>query len=135
MSAASEQPHADLLIGEASVRLLGTAHVSRVSAAAVGEEIAGGDYDTIAIELCENRYRGLVDPDALGRMNLFEVIRAGKAPMVTAMLAMGAFQQRIAEQFGIEPGAEMRAAIEGARKRVREMTGAHGVMDGDRPLV
>ena len=36
--------------------------------------------------------------------------------MVTAMLAMGAFQQRIAEQFGIEPGAEMRAAIEGAKE-------------------
>ena len=31
--------------------------------------------------------------------------------MVMASLALGSFQQRIAEQFGIEPGAEMRAAI------------------------
>lgn len=111
------QPHTDLDLGATRVRLLGTAHVSRASATAVHDEIAHGDYDVVAIELCANRHHGMVDPDALGRMNLFEVIRAGKAPMVTAMLAMGAFQQRIAEQFGIEPGAEMRAAIDGAKAR------------------
>jgi pheromone shutdown-related protein TraB len=118
---ASNQPHVDLAVGASTLRLLGTAHVSRASAAAVRAEIASGDYDAVAIELCGNRYRGMVDPDALGRMDLFEVIRGGKAPMVTAMLAMGAFQQRIAEQFGIEPGAEMRAAIEGARERDLEL--------------
>jgi pheromone shutdown-related protein TraB len=117
MTETRAQPHVDLLLGPTRVRLLGTAHVSRASAAAVRDEIATGDYDVVAIELCANRHRGMIDPDALGRMNLFEVIRAGKAPMVTAMLAMGAFQQRIAEQFGIEPGAEMRAAIDGAGAR------------------
>lgn len=117
MSELREQPHVDLSIGTSTFRLLGTAHVSRASAQAVAAEVAEGDYDVIAIELCANRHRGMVDPDALGRMNLFEVIRAGKAPMITAMLAMGAFQQRIAEQFGIEPGAEMRAAIDGAAAR------------------
>lgn len=117
MSELREQPQVDLSIGTSTFRLLGTAHVSRASAQAVAAEIAQGDYDVIAIELCANRHRGMVDPDALGRMDLFEVIRAGKAPMITAMLAMGAFQQRIAEQFGIEPGAEMRAAIDGAAAR------------------
>ncbi len=115
MSTIAEQPHVDLTLGTTQIRLLGTAHVSRASAEAVREEIESARYDAIAIELCDNRHRGMVDPDALGRMDLFEVIRGGKAPMVTAMLAMGAFQQRIAEQFGIEPGAEMRAAIDGAQ--------------------
>ena len=50
-------------------------------------------------------------------MDLFEVIKSGRAPMVTAMLAMSAFQQRIAAQFGIEPGAEMHAAIRESRER------------------
>ncbi|MCB1749664.1 MAG: TraB/GumN family protein [Gammaproteobacteria bacterium] len=121
MSETSNQPHVDLTVAGSAVRLLGTAHVSRASATAVHEEIASGAYDAVAIELCGNRYRGMVDPDALGRMDLFEVIRGGKAPMVTAMLAMGAFQQRIAEQFGIEPGAEMRAAIDGARSHDLEL--------------
>ncbi len=109
------EPHVDIVLGGTTVRLLGTAHVSRASAEAVAREIDSGDYDEIAIELCVNRHRGIVDPDTLERMDLFEVIRSGKVPMITAMLAMAAFQQRIAEQFGIEPGAEMRAAIEGAR--------------------
>ena len=109
------QPHIDISIGATTVRLLGTAHVSRVSAEAVTREIDSGQYDQVAIELCVNRHRGMVDPDSLERMDLFEVIRSGKVPMITAMLAMAAFQQRIAEQFGIEPGAEMRAAIEGAQ--------------------
>lgn len=121
MNDIENQPHVDLSLGSCQLRLLGTAHVSRTSAAAVRDELSGGDYSAVAIELCGNRYRGMVDPDALGRMDLFEVIRAGKAPMVTAMLAMGAFQQRIAEQFGIEPGAEMRAAIDAARERDLEL--------------
>jgi pheromone shutdown-related protein TraB len=110
------QPHVDIQLGETTLRLLGTAHVSRASAEAVAHEINSGAYDEVAIELCVNRHRGMVDPETLERMDLFEVIRSGKVPMVTAMLAMAAFQQRIAEQFGIEPGAEMRAAIEGARQ-------------------
>lgn len=111
------QPHVDIKLGACQVRVLGTAHVSRASAEAVAREIDSGDYHEVAIELCVNRHRGMVDPDTLERMDLFEVIRSGKVPMITAMLAMSAFQQRIAEQFGIEPGAEMRAAIEGARDR------------------
>lgn len=114
MNPPDTQPHTDLLVGSTQVRLLGTAHVSRASAEAVAAEIESLRYDEVAVELCSNRHHGMTEPDALGRMDLFEVIRAGKAPMVTAMLAMGAFQQRIAEQFGIDPGAEMRAAIDGA---------------------
>ena len=112
-----DQPVADIIADGSAVRLLGTAHVSRASAQAVEAEIGGDDYRHIALELCENRYHGLIDPGAIERMDLIDVIRGGKAPMVTAMLAMGSFQQRIAEQFGIEPGAEMRAAIEGAKAK------------------
>ena len=112
-----EQPTADLCIGDSHIRLLGTAHVSRASAEAVAKEIADNDYDIIAIELCQSRYQGFVNPQALQHLDLFHVIRQRKAPMVTAMLALGAFQQRIAERFGIEPGAEMRAAIDGAKAK------------------
>jgi pheromone shutdown-related protein TraB len=37
--------------------------------------------------------------------------------MVAASLALGAFQQRAAEQLGVQPGAEMRQAIESAQAR------------------
>jgi pheromone shutdown-related protein TraB len=96
--------------------LLGTAHVSRASAEAVARLIENGGYDAVAVELCAPRYQTLTERDAWRNMDLFAVIREGKAGMMMASLALSAYQRRIAEQFGIEPGAEMKAAIEGAGK-------------------
>jgi pheromone shutdown-related protein TraB len=48
---------------------------------------------------------------------MFRVLRDGKAGMVAASLALGAFQQRLADQLGIEPGQEMRVAIRSAQER------------------
>lgn len=96
--------------------ILGTAHVSRSSAEAVERLLASGEFDAVAIELDENRYASLTDPDRWAKMDLFKVVREGKAGMVAASLALGAFQQRLADQIGIEPGAEMRAAIHAAEQ-------------------
>jgi len=112
---AASQPSEPLIsieLGESRITILGTAHVSRASAEKVRELLATGDYDAVGVELCPSRYNAIVEPDALARMDLLQVLRDGKAPMVTASLALGAYQQRLAEQFGIEPGAEMRAAID-----------------------
>jgi pheromone shutdown protein TraB len=57
------------------------------------------------------------EPDAVAQMDLFRVLRDGKAGVVMAGLALGAFQRRLADQFGIEPGAEMRAAMNEASAR------------------
>lgn len=96
--------------------VLGTAHVSRSSAEAVTSLLDSGDYDAVAIELDEGRFATITDPDRWAKMDLFKVVRDGKAGMVAASLALGAFQQRLADQLGIEPGAEMRAAITAAER-------------------
>lgn len=108
-------PHRVVEIGGTRYTLLGTAHVSAESAADVRRMIRSGDFDAVAIELCDARHHNLSNPDALAQQDLFEIFRQGKAGMVAANLALGAFQQRVAEQSGIEPGAEMRAAMEEAR--------------------
>jgi pheromone shutdown-related protein TraB len=97
--------------------LLGTAHVSRASVYAVNALVERESFDAIAVELCESRARGMRDPEAFAKMDLFQVIRTGKAGMVFASLALSSFQQRIAEQYGIEPGAEMKAAMAAADAR------------------
>jgi len=97
--------------------LLGTAHVSRLSVAAVDALLAHDHFDAVAVELCESRAQGMRDPEALKQMDLFKVIRQGKAGMVAASLVLSAFQKRLAEQSGIEPGAEMMAAMNGAEQR------------------
>lgn len=98
--------------GTTRYTLLGTAHVSADSAEEVRRLIRSGEYDAVAIELCPSRHQSLIEPDALANQDLFAIFRQGKAGMVAASLALGAFQQRVAEQSGIEPGAEMRAALE-----------------------
>lgn len=92
--------------------LLGTAHVSRASVEAVRELMRTGAFDAVAVELCESRYRALCDPESWRNLDLLQVIRDGKAGMVAANLALSAYQRRLAEQFGIEPGAEMKAAVD-----------------------
>lgn len=111
------QPIARVRRADIEYVLLGTAHVSRVSAAAVTAMLEAEPFDAVAVELCEPRYTSMRDPDAFRRLDLFQVIRQGKVGLIAANLALSAFQRRLAEQFGIEPGAEMKAAIDGAEAR------------------
>jgi pheromone shutdown-related protein TraB len=111
------QPVARVQRGAVEYVLLGTAHVSRVSADAVRAMLERESFDAVAVELCEPRYQSIRDPEAFRRLDLFQVIRQGKVGLVAANLALSAFQRRLAEQFGIEPGAEMKAAIDGADAR------------------
>jgi pheromone shutdown-related protein TraB len=97
--------------------ILGTAHVSRASVAAVEALMASESFDAIAVELCPSRAEGMRNPDAFKQLDLFQVIRQGKVGMVAASLVLSAFQQRLAAQYGIQPGAEMKAAMDGAERR------------------
>ncbi len=116
-SRSPDEPRIDLRVGGAHLTLLGTAHVSRASADKVRELLEQEDFDAVAVELCPSRYQSILDPDALARMDLFAIIRQGRVAMVVASLALAAYQQRLADQFGIEPGAEQRMAIAQARAR------------------
>jgi pheromone shutdown-related protein TraB len=109
------QPLIELEIEGSKISLLGTAHVSRASAESVLQLLQSGRFDAVAVELCPSRYNAMINPDALAQMDLFRVFREGKAMLVMANLALGAYQQRMAEQFGIQPGEEFRVAIEQAR--------------------
>jgi len=113
----SDQPIARVRRGDVEYVLLGTAHVSRASADAVRAILERESFDAVAVELCESRFRSLRNPEAFRDLDLFQVIRQGKAGLIAANLALSAFQRRLAEQFGIEPGAEMKAAIDGAEAR------------------
>ncbi len=111
-----EEPIQSLSIGEGTITILGTAHVSRASADMAKELIESKQHDVVCIELCQSRFNAMTDPNALAKMDLFDVIRSGKASMVTASLALGSYQQRMAEQLGIEPGLEMKTSIKHAKE-------------------
>jgi pheromone shutdown protein TraB len=115
--ALADQPHAIVERDGVQYTLLGTAHVSRASVDAVHAAIAGGGYDTIAVELDPQRLAALSDPEALAKLDLVKVLREGKTALFAANLGLAAYQRRLAEQLGIEPGAELKAAVNDADAR------------------
>jgi pheromone shutdown-related protein TraB len=117
----ADQPIARVTRDGVEYTLLGTAHVSRASVAAVRSLIESGDFDAIAVELCDTRFRAMRDREAWRNLDLLKIIRDGKAGMVAANLALSAYQRRLAEQFGIEPGAEMKAAADLAEQRCKPL--------------
>ncbi len=90
--------------------ILGTAHVSRASVEAVERLANSGKFDAIAVELDALRLRSLTYPDAMQELDLFRILREGKTGLVAANLALAAYQRRLSEQLGVEPGAELKAA-------------------------
>jgi pheromone shutdown-related protein TraB len=110
-------PTRTVLIGDTEVTLLGTAHVSRQSAEDVRIALEQGGFDAVAVELCEPRFRHLTNEHDWRELDLLQVIRSGRTGMVAAQLALSAYQKRLADQLGVEPGAEMKAAVEGAQAR------------------
>lgn len=112
----SGQPHAIVERGGVRFTLLGTAHISRASIDAVEAAIASGRYTAVAVELDSQRHRALTDPDSMAKLDLFQIIREGKIGLVAANLALAAYQRRLAEQLGIEPGAELKAAAVAAEQ-------------------
>jgi pheromone shutdown-related protein TraB len=92
-----------------TVYIVGTAHVSAQSVQDVRATVAAVHPDTIAIELCEPRYQGLVKKDAWRHTNIFQVVKQGKAMFLLAQLVMQSFYRRLGKQLEVEPGAEMLA--------------------------
>ncbi len=96
-------------LGGKTIYIVGTAHVSAQSVQDVRNTVAAVRPDTVAIELCEPRYQGLVKKEAWRRTNLFQVIRQGKSMFLLAQLVMQSFYRRLGKQLEVEPGAEMLA--------------------------
>ena len=112
--AAEHGPRAIVERDGVTFTLLGTAHVSSASADEVAREVASGAFDAVAVELDAARHAAITDSERWAKLDLFQVLKQGKMGMVAVSLALGAFQQRLADQLGIQPGAEMRAAVDGA---------------------
>ena len=94
-------------LGEKSLYLIGTAHVSRASADLAERYIRELKPDSVAVELCESRYQSLRDPDRWRNTDILSVIRSGKAYVLLAQLLLVGFQKKIGEHLDVKPGAEM----------------------------
>ena len=102
--------------GAKTIYILGTAHVSKRSVEEVEQLIRSLKPDTVCVELCETRYQSMVDDTRWKKLNIFDVIKQGKTLLLMANLALASFQRKLGDQFGIKPGAELKAAVAAANE-------------------
>ena len=97
--------------GEGSVTVVGTAHVSERSVDEVEETIERERPDVVAVELDEGRYRQLngETPDDLDAGDL---LRGNTVFQFLAYWMLSYVQTQLGERFDIEPGADMKAAVD-----------------------
>lgn len=91
--------------------LVGTAHISQKSADEVKDIIEAENPDTVCIELCQARYQAMVDTDRWKNTDIFKILKERKAFLLLANLIVSSYQKRLARQFGVEPGLEMKQGI------------------------
>lgn len=92
--------------------LIPTAHVSQESAKLVRETIEEEKPDSICIELDEQRYKNLKNPDAWKNTNIIDIIKQKKVTLLIANLILSSYQKNIANKLKTKPGQEM---IEGMK--------------------
>jgi pheromone shutdown-related protein TraB len=104
----------ELVSGETTYHIVGTAHVSQRSVAEVREVIAQVRPDVVCVELDQTRYDALTKASAFRDLDVFKVVREGRTLYLLAHLALASYQRRIGASLGVKPGAELLAAVEAA---------------------
>ena len=112
---ADRSPHPEPSNGEGSVSVVGTAHVSKASVEEVETKIPDTQPDIVAVELDDGRYRQLKgeEPDDLDASDL---LQGNTVFQFLAYWMLSYVQTRLGEQFDIDPGADMLAAVETAEE-------------------
>jgi pheromone shutdown-related protein TraB len=99
----------------AEIRIVGTAHVSQQSVDEVRTAIGEFIPDVVAIELDPSRFQALKRQAADPTVSDVLEVKNFNSLLVQWLLAY--LQRKIGFDVGVEPGAEMKAAIEEAEKR------------------
>jgi len=92
--------------------LVGTAHVSKESVEDVRRTIELVRPESICVELCPARHQAMTRRDDWKKMDIYKVIKDGKAVFLLIQLVLQAFYRKIGDKLGVQPGAEM---MEGVR--------------------
>lgn len=104
------------------ITLVGTAHVSPESVAEVREVIQRVKPAIVSVELDHNRKVALVDKKRFEETPITDMLRSGRSSFILAQSMLASYQRRMGAKYGIEPGAEMLAAIQEAEAMGAEVS-------------
>ena len=99
-----------------NIILIGTAHISKESIKEVREAIEKFKPDVVAVELCERRYESITKKDKWENTPITQLIKSNNAYFMIAQTFLSSVQRKLGKDQGVEPGSEMIAAIDEAKK-------------------
>ncbi len=105
-----------LTVGEKTVILVGTAHVSQESVELVKLVIEQEQPDGVCVELDAKRFEAISHPNRWESLDLKQIIREQQLSTLIVNLVLASFQKRLGDKLGVLPGTEMLEAIKMAEK-------------------
>lgn len=105
-----------LQIDDKEIIFIGTAHVSKASAEEVKECIELYQPDCVCIELDEDRYETLQQPNKWKNTDILQVIKSNRAGYLLANIILSSYQRKIATKMDVSTGQEMMQGIESAKE-------------------
>ncbi|MCX8058437.1 MAG: TraB/GumN family protein [Spirochaetes bacterium] len=102
---------------EKEIYLVGTAHVSKDSVKQIREIIEEVNPDTIAVELCESRYKSIIEKERWQNLDIIKVIKEGKGFLLFATFILSSFQKRIGLKLDSISGQDMIEGVNIAKEK------------------
>jgi pheromone shutdown-related protein TraB len=99
-----------------NIILIGTAHISEESVDEVKKVIKEHKPDIVAVELCQRRYDSITKKQEWENTPITKLLKGGNAYLLLAQIFLGSIQRKLGKEYGVEPGSEMIAAIDEAKK-------------------
>lgn len=99
-----------------NIILIGTAHISEESVREVRNAIETYKPDIVAVELCQRRYDSISKKDKWENTPVTALIKSNNAYFMLAQTFLSSIQRKLGEEYGVEPGSEMCAAMQEAEK-------------------
>jgi pheromone shutdown-related protein TraB len=99
-------------VGDKTILLVGTAHISRQSADLVEQVIANEQPDTVCIELDEKRFAALSNRKRWENLDLKEIIRKKQLSTLLVNLILASYQKKLGGRLGVMPGSELLRAAQ-----------------------
>jgi pheromone shutdown-related protein TraB len=101
--------------------LVGTAHVSRQSVEEVEAAISSFQPDVVAIELDPLRLDAIQNKRRWEDTPIHKFLKGDKLWLFLTQVLLASYQRRLGDKLGVEPGAEMLAAVNAAQRDQREI--------------
>lgn len=99
-----------------NIILIGTAHISQESVDEVRKAIETYKPDIVAVELDSRRHDALTKKVDWENTPVTSLIKSNNAYFMLAQTFLASVQRKLGEEYGVEPGSEMIAAMQEAEK-------------------